>query len=809
MKSVRACAGWGAVLALGTALFAAPSASAQGAYTVGWGLNADYQVSPVPTNAVSNVTAIAAGYFHSLALVDGRVWAWGKNTSGQTNVPVAAQSGVAEIAAGSAYSMARKNDGTVVVWGTGAITNVPASASGLSAIAAGEAHALALKSGGIVAWGDNTYNQTNVPVELTSGVTAIAAGGYFSMALKDGGVQVFGIAATNADAGSIRSVPAEATNGVTAIAAGKWHALALKAGGVIAWGTPYYDATNVPVEAQGDVSAIAAGDCFSIALKTDGTLVIWGDDFNGQTNVPSHATSGITKIAAGSGHCLAVGPAIPARFVGSQLPDAYQGYPYTNGFVQAIGDPTVRYYAYGSWPSWMTLNATNGAIGGTPTNLGTSAFSVRASNVYGQVTNSFQVAVLERPLGPPIFLTTNPLPSGVVGAPYAQQVVVTNGGTFSLVAGEGDLPAGLTLDSTGWITGTPTAVESLQFTVRATNLVGSSNRIYNLAIEAPAGAPVFITASPLPNGVVGLPYVLQIGVSNYPTSMGLAAGALPVGLGVSGTGLITGMPVQVETADFTLFASNMVGVSNQVYTLQVYGPPEFVTTSPLPDGSLGVPYSQQIQATGDATYGVSAGALPDGLTLADDGWLTGTPTNAGAFNFTVEAVNAYGATYRDFDLQIGAQPVFSTTNPLPVGQVGTAYSQQIVASGSPTFSVFDGSLPGGLDLSDAGLLNGTPTVAGAFNFTVRATNEYGWSNRVYDLTILGQYPPQFTLIRRTNNNVRLEWVNSNGVGNVQVWFSTNIVRNPVVWSNLGVQTSPWTNAAPATTSSYYRLILVP
>jgi len=772
-------------------------------------LNGDYQVSPVPLNAISNATAIAAGYFHSLALVNGRVWAWGKNTSGQTNVPITVRSGVAEIAAGNTFSMARKNDGTVVVWGTGAVTNVPDTANGLSAIAAGEAHALALKSGGIVAWGDNTYNQTNVPVELTSGVTAIAAGGYYSLALKDGGVQIFGIAATNADAGSIRSIPDAATSGVTAIAAGKWHALALKAGGVIAWGTPYYDATNVPVAAQSDVSAIAAGDCFSIALKTDGTLVIWGDDFNGQTNVPSHATSGITKIAAGSGHCLAVGPSIPARFVGSQLPDAYLDNAYTNGFVLAIGEPAVRYYASGSWPKWMTLNATNGAIGGTPTNLGVSAFSVRASNVYGQATNSFLVNVLERPLGPPIFLTTNPLPSGVVGAPYAQQVVVTNGGTFSLVTGEGELPAGLTLDPTGWITGTPTMVESLQFTVRATNLVGSSNCIYNLTIEAPAGAPVFVTTNPLPSGEVGLPYSLQIDVSNYPTSMGLAAGALPVGLGLAGTGLITGTPVQVETANFTLFASNMVGVSNQVYSLQVYGPPEFVTTSPLPDGSLDVPYSQQIQATGDATCGVSAGALPGGLSLADDGWLTGTPTNAGTFNFTVEAENAYGTAYRDFDLLIGVPPVFSTTNPLPFGQVGAAYSQQIVASGSPMFSLFAGSLPGGLDLSGAGLLNGTPTAAGAFNFTVRATNEYGWSNRVYDLYVFGQYSPQFTLIRRTNNNVRLEWVNSNGVGNVQVWISTNIVRNPVVWSNLGVQTSPWTNAAPATTSSYYRLILVP
>ncbi len=789
---------------------------AQNAYTLGWGLNADKQASPVPTNVMSNATAIAGGYVHSLALKDGRAWAWGNNTYGQTNVPVAAQSGVSQVAGGASFSLALKTNGSVIAWGAGIVaSNTPISlTSGVAQIAAGEWHALALKNGGVVAWGSNTFGQTTVPAELTSGVSAVSGGAYYSLALKDGGVQVFGIPATNGLAYGIRNVPVAATSGVSAIAAGRWHALALKDGGVIAWGAcydgtnSYYDATNVPAEATSGVAAIAAGDLFSMALKTNGTVVIWGDETKGQLPIPNYASNGISQIAAGAGHCLVASAVMPPRFIASSLPDAYRGYPYTNGYVQAVGDPAIRYYTSGAWPVWMTLDPTNGAIGGTPTNLALYAFSVLVSNSIGQATNSYQVNVLERPMGAPIFLTTNPLPSGVVGAPYVQQIVTTNGGTFSLVAGEGDLPAGLTLDSTGWITGTPTAVESLQFTVRATNVVGASNRVYNLAIQAPAGAPAFVTTSPLTNGVVGQPYSVQIVVSNYPASISLSSGAFPAGLGMTAAGLVTGTPVQVETAYFELFATNMAGTSNQAYSIQIFGPPEFTTTSPLPDGSLDVPYSQQILATGDPIFSLAGGTLPGGLSVSTNGLVSGTPANVGSFNFTVQATNAYGSTNRTFDLLIGALPVFTTTNPLPSGQVGIAYSQQIVASGTPVFSLFAGALPGGLDLSGAGLLSGMPTNSGAFNFTVRATNDYGWSNRVYDVTILGQYPPQFTYIRRTNNNVRFEWVNSNGVGNVQIWRATNITGTSVSWSNLGVQVSPWTNAAP-TNTAYYRLILVP
>ena len=741
-----------AVAALGGALLSGP-VFAQNTYTLGWGLNADSQASPVITNVISNVTALAAGSFHSLAVKDGRTWAWGNNAYGQTNVPIAAQSGVAQVAGGASFSLALKTNGSVISWGDGVIvSNMPGSlGSGVTQISAGEWHALALKDGGVVAWGSNTYGQCTVPDSLTSGVAAVSGGGFYSLALKDGGVQVFGIQATNSEAYDIRSIPAAATSGVSAISAGRWHALALKDGGVIAWGaTNFFEATNyLPAQVTSGVAAISAGDLFSMALKTNGTLVVWGNvDTNnayGQVPIPNYASNGVVKIAAGKGHCLVACSALPPRFVDSRtLPDGYQGHPYSNGYVQAVGDPAVHYLFYGTKPGWMTLDETTGAIGGTPDALNTYNFMVIATNAIGRVTNSYQVTINEMPLGAPVFLTTNPLPNGVVGAPYVQQIVITNGGTFSLVAGEGELPSGLNMDTNGLITGTPTAAEAKFFTVRATNLVGASNRIYNLTIDAPAGPPVFITPDPLPDGIVGQPYSVQIVVSNYPTDMGLVSGAFPLGLGMTSAGLVTGTPAQVESANFTVYATNMAGASNGTYNLQIYGPPVFATDSPLPNGSIGVPYSQQIVATGDALFSQVAGSLPDGLGLTAAGMVTGTPTVAGPFNFTVRATNDYGWSNRVFDLTIdisAVPPVFLTTSPLSDGVLGMAYFQQIMASGSPIFSLDSGSLPGGLSLATNGWVTGTPTNTGAFNFTVRATNDYGWSNRTFSLQIFG--PPEF------------------------------------------------------------------
>jgi hypothetical protein len=241
------------------------------------------------------VTAIAAGGSHTVALKnDGTVVAWGSNYSGQTNVP-AGLTGVTAIAAGGSHTVALKNDGTVVAWGGNYFgqTNVPAGLSGVTAIVAGDYHTLALKSdGSAVGWGWNFYGQTKVPPGL-SDVTAIAAGGVISMALKnDGAAMAWGFAGAS---------PIAAQSAVVAIAAG-----------------------------SGEWSG--EGDYYgghTVALKNDGTVVAWGLNNIGQvTGIPTPTTglphdtapnataspvalgsqvlSGVTAIAAGDSKTLAL-----------------------------------------------------------------------------------------------------------------------------------------------------------------------------------------------------------------------------------------------------------------------------------------------------------------------------------------------------------------------------------------------------------------------------------------------------------------------------------------------------------------------
>jgi alpha-tubulin suppressor-like RCC1 family protein len=150
---------------------------------------------------IADLTAIAAGYDHTVALKnDGTVMAWGSNDSGKVTgtpppetpsyaianpVTLGGQvlSGVTAIAAGRLHTVALKGDGSVVEWGVddygqALVPTVPVAAqSGVTAIAAGSAYTVALKSdGSVVAWGGYCCRETDVPIAAQSGVTAIAAG---------------------------------------------------------------------------------------------------------------------------------------------------------------------------------------------------------------------------------------------------------------------------------------------------------------------------------------------------------------------------------------------------------------------------------------------------------------------------------------------------------------------------------------------------------------------------------------------------------------------------------------------------------
>jgi hypothetical protein len=114
---------------------------------------------------------------------DGTVAAWGSDAAGQCDVPTGL-TGVVAVAAGGWHSVALKSDGTVLVWGGGAVQlAVPAGLSGVVAIAAGSEHTLALKGdGSVIAWGWNAQGQSQVPTDLQSAI-GVSAGLDHSLAL--------------------------------------------------------------------------------------------------------------------------------------------------------------------------------------------------------------------------------------------------------------------------------------------------------------------------------------------------------------------------------------------------------------------------------------------------------------------------------------------------------------------------------------------------------------------------------------------------------------------------------------------------
>jgi hypothetical protein len=119
--------------------------------------------------------------------------------------------------------------------------------------------------------------------------------------------------------------------------------------------------------------------------------------------------------------------------------------------------------------------------------------------------------------------------------------------------------------------------------------------------------------------------------------------------------------------------------------------------------------------------------LPAGISLSATGLISGTPTHAGNFRFTVEAVDASNPQQiASTALNLVVSGVVTiTTNSVPSGTIGQPYNRQLQASGGTkpySWEVSGGTLPTGLLLSTDGLLSGTPTLSGFFFFTVTVTD---------------------------------------------------------------------------------------
>ncbi len=230
-------------------------------------------ISGFQLSGVSNLIAIASTLPSYGLRSNGTVVQWnydGGIISGLTNIVA--------ISGNNFQYLALTANGKVIMPAT--VAPPKWTTNGIVAVAEGYQHNLVLRTDGTpLAWGNNTYGQTNVPPGL-SNVVAIAAGGYHNLALK-------------AD------------------------------GAVVGWGENNFGQTNIPAGLS-NVVAIAAGMYHSLALRSDGTVAAWGMNVYGQTNVPAGLTN-VIALAAGQYHSMALigdGPPVTQTILTNPTDDA-------------------------------------------------------------------------------------------------------------------------------------------------------------------------------------------------------------------------------------------------------------------------------------------------------------------------------------------------------------------------------------------------------------------------------------------------------------------------------------------------------
>lgn len=290
---------------------------------------------------------------------------------------------------------------------------------------------------------------------------------------------------------------------------------------------------------------------------------------------------------------------------------------------------------------------------------------------------------------------------------------------------------------------------------------GAGFESVNSLIEAPGLS--MITSPTLPNAITGVPYETRLKAnSDGMVRWHIAQGALPAGLTLDESGVIRGTAVDVGTFSFIIKYAEVSGErsGSSVFALTTTGVAVTsgiqhtitIRTTTLPEGRVGTAYQTQLSADGmlsEYNWTQENSAMPAGLLLTTDGFIKGTPTQAGTFSLRGIKVTALmnPAVFATVDLTliVKGDSVSVATNPtvpvstvtetlqlsggFPDGTIGQYYDAgaPIGLGGRPPYSwtVTAGNIPPGLYFSNDGRLTGYPNQYGIYTFTVQVRDQNG------------------------------------------------------------------------------------
>jgi hypothetical protein len=432
--------------------------------------------------------------------------------------------------------------------------------------------------------------------------------------------------------------------------------------------------------------------------------------------------------------------------VGSEQPTLVLNCNFTTGRV----DETTRGAPYVS-STWNIVNC------GLEPNEWTVAFMAPATLLRVERTdgtsyrmNSDGTSTVISPFY--MYISTSSITAGVTGTAFSQTLTQSLGVgavTWAVQAGS-TLPAGLTLSPAGVLSGTPTVVGSYSYTLQITDTTGETMpRAFTQTVTG--AAALTIATSTLPDGFVGTSYsqtFVATGGSGSGKVWILASGTLPAGLGLSSGGILSGTPTTVATYNFTIRVTDSASnTTTRAFTVGVTNVnPTITTISPLTPGAIGVPLTRNLAATGGTTpytWSVVSGSLPAGLSLASStGIISGTPTTSGTSSFTIRCTDSAAHTNdKAFTFQVTAAVSLLSKTP-NAGSLNVPYSYTFTAQNGVAPYSFSPSqaelLPTGLTLASTGVMSGTPTVSGTFNFSVFVFDSAGMQDSAAVSVIVSQ-----------------------------------------------------------------------
>ncbi len=352
-------------------------------------------------------------------------------------------------------------------------------------------------------------------------------------------------------------------------------------------------------------------------------------------------------LLVNSGNCS------PITITPSTIPSGSLGVAYnqTLGATGGVAPYSFSLISGTTLPPGLTLSS-NGTISGTPTVNGTFLFYVQVSDTIGCLDSRAYAIVI---LCPTIAISPATLPPVAIGTAYRQTLTASGGvSPYSFSILSGSLPSGITLNSSGAFSGSPTTAGLFSFTVQVVdNVMCTSTKTYTLTVTTSC-SNVVLSPSTLPSGVVGAGYSQAVTLAGGSPSIdvGVLSGSLPPGLRVvvMGTRIRTGItlvgtPTAPGIYTFTLQGVDSAGCSDtRNYTIVISSVNCLdisIAPTSLPSGRVNTPYNAALSASPSAsyTYSLASGLLPPGLILSNNGLISGTPTTTGTFSFVVQAID--------------------------------------------------------------------------------------------------------------------------------------------------------------------------